>query len=46
MQASPFIMTPNNNITEEILMRKEYFAQYYSEVYNITIDKTNSNIII
>ena len=46
MKPTSLIQTPNENTIEEILIRKEYKAKYLSEIYNITIEKTNRNIII
>ena len=46
MKPAQFMMTPNANNMEEILMRKEYKAIYLSQIYNIIIEKTNYNINI
>ena len=46
MNAAPFMKTPKEGNVEEIRMRKEYKANYLSEIYNIIIEMTNSNIII
>ena len=46
MNAAPFMKTPKEVNVEEIRMRKEYKANYLSEIYNIIIEMTNYNIII
>jgi len=46
MNAAPFMKTPKEANVEEIRMRKEYKANYLSEIYNIIIEMTNYNIII
>ena len=46
MKDNKFQMTPKESFTEEIIMRKEFKVIFYSEIYTIIIEKTNTNIIL
>ena len=47
MKAAPYIKTPQlEEDDEEILIQKEYFAKYNSDLLRIIIGKTKHNIVI